>query len=89
MRDTKGTCNVTNSVIMKPLFTWCQNQRKLYKNSLAGRGPSISGDRIEMLNALNFEWGASMEVSDSPVIPSSTGSVDSSEELSTLKRGDR
>lgn len=59
--DNNGSCEVPNDGIYKALWTWCLNQRHVYKNGLEGNGPMISAERVAMMERIGFRWVDSPE----------------------------
>ena len=73
--DANGrSCDVLNEGKNKGLWTWCQNQRDVYRKSIEGRGTVvITKDKFEMLEKIGFNWMLSF-----PENFSSTGSTSTS-----------
>jgi hypothetical protein len=56
-RAENGHCNVPQGYKKnKVLGTWVNNQRRFYRQSLAGKNASMTKARIQKLNSIGFEW---------------------------------
>jgi len=51
-----GSCEVPSHKTYKHLWTWCQNQRQIYRRGKEGKGPAFSPERIILMESIGFKW---------------------------------
>ena len=61
-QTTHGHCNLPRDYPDRRLLKWCSEQRFMYRNTQKGQSSSsqlkcLSAGRIELLEAIHFEWG--------------------------------